>query len=133
MAMSFRSNQSVPDFSPPSFASGASGGNYGAAAGVVDIADALGALAATRTPVDRIYSAAMQNATAEKVAAIGAEASVLGTGLQAYGQTRSAKLQAEAAEKAAAEKAAAQKTSGFMSAFGGIAGAGLKLLTGGIG
>ena len=133
MAMSFRSNQSIPDFSPPSFASGASGGNYGAAAGVVDIADALGALAATRTPVDRIYSAAMQNATAEKVAAIGAEASVLGTGLQAYGQTRSAKLQAEAAEKAAEKAAAAQKNSGFMSAFGGIAGAGLKLLTGGIG
>ena len=75
----------------------------------------------------------MENASAEKIAAIGAEASVLGTGLQAYGQIKSAKLQAEAAEKAAEKAAAAQKSSGFMSAFGGIAGAGLKLLTGGIG
>ena len=133
MAMSFRSNQSVPDFSPPSFASGASGGNYGAAAGVVDIADTLGALAATRTPVDRIYSAAMQNATAEKVAAIGAEASVLGTGLQAYGQMKSAKLQADAAVKAAEEAAAAQRSSGWKSALGGIAGAGISLLTANLG
>lgn len=133
MAMSFRSNQSIPDFSPPSFASGASGGNYGAAAGIVDIAETFGALAAQRPRHDQISAAAMENASAEKIAAIGAEASVLGTGLQAYGQIKSAKLQAEAAEKAAEKAAAAQKSSGFMSAFGGIAGAGLKLLTGGIG
>ena len=131
MAMSFRSNQSIPDFSPPTLASGASGGNYGAAAGMVDIADTLGALAATRTPVDRIHAAAMENASAEKIAAIGAEASVLGTGLQAYGQVKGDKLQAEAAEKAAERAAAAQKSSGLMSAFGAIAGPGIKLLTGG--
>ena len=111
------------DLTPMSLASGASGGNYGAAAGMVDLADTFGALAGTRTPVDKIYGAAMQNKSAEKQAAMEAEAAVLATGMQAYGQIKGAKLQAEAAKAAADKQAAASKTGSFLGAIGSIGGA----------
>ena len=111
------------DLTPMSLASGASGGNYGAAAGMVDLGDTFGALAGTRTPVDKIYGAAMQNKSAEKQAAMEAEAAVLATGMQAYGQIKGAKLQAEAAKAAADKQAAASKTGSFLGAIGSIGGA----------
>ena len=111
------------DLTPMSLASGASGGNYGAAAGINDIADTFGALAARRPRYDQISAAAMENASAEKISAIDAEASVLGTGIQAYGQIKGAKLQAEAAKAAADKQAAASKTGSFLGAIGSIGGA----------
>jgi hypothetical protein len=54
-----------------------------------------------------------------------AEASVLGTGMQAYGQTKGAAMQAKASIEAAKAQADAQKSSSMMGGIASIASAGL--------
>ena len=62
----------------------------------------------------------------------GIAAQVANAGIQAFGQTQGMALQAQAQIEAAEKQASAQKSAGMMGAIGGIAGAGLKLLTGGL-
>jgi len=127
--MRFAGNRTGAEFAPISLQSGASGGNYSAAAGVVDIGNSFSAQREKAPRFDQLSAQAMKNASEERTAAMNAEASVLGTGMQAYGQTKGAAMQAQAQIEAAEKQASAQKSSGMMSAIGGIASAGLALLS----
>ena len=126
--MRFAGSRNDVDFSPPSLQSGASGGNYAAAAGVVDLGNSFGEQRKKATDWGLLSAQAMKNAAEERAAAMNAEASVLGTGLMAYGQTLGDARKAKAAEEAAEAEAEAQKTGGFLSAFGQIAGAAIPLI-----
>ena len=127
--MRFAGSRNDVDFSPISLQSGASGGNYSAAAGVVDIGNSFAAQRDKAPRYDQLSAQAMKNASDERTAAMNAEASVLGTGMQAYGQTKGYALQAKASIKAAKKQAEASKSNGIMGAIGGIASAGLALLS----
>ena len=127
--MRFAGDRTQTEFTPISLQSGASGGNYSAAAGVVDLGNSFAAQRDKAPRFDQLSAQAMKNASDEKVAAMNAEASVMGTGLAAYGQTRSSAMMAEAQIKAAKKQAEAQKSSSIMGAIGGIASAGLSLLS----
>tara|TARA_R100000951_G_scaffold116741_1_gene130322 strand:- start:2730 stop:3410 length:681 start_codon:yes stop_codon:yes gene_type:complete len=127
--MRFAGSRNDVDFSPISLQSGASGGNYAAAAGVVDLGNSFAAQREKASRYDQLSAQAMKNKSDEKTAAMNAEASVLGTGLQAYGQTKGYAMQAKAQIEAAEAQASASKSSGIMSAIGGIASAGLSLLS----
>ena len=127
--MRFAGDRSQAEFTPVSLQSGASGGNYSAAAGVVDVGKNFAAMRDKAPRFDQLSAEAMKNASDEKTAAMNAEASVLGTGMQAYGQTKGAAIQAEASIKAAEKEAEASKQSSMMGAIGGIASAGLSLLS----
>ena len=121
--MRFAGSRNDVDFSPISLQSGASGGNYSAAAGVVDLGNSFAAQRDKAPRYDQLSAQAMKNASDERTAAMNAEASVLGTGLQAYGMTKGAALQAKASIKAAKKQAEASKSSGIMGAIGSIGGA----------
>ena len=134
--MRFAGDRTKTEFAPMSLQSGASGGNYSAAAGAVDLGNSFAAQREKAPRYDQLSAQAMTNASNERTAAMNAEASVLGTGMQSYGQTKgyamqaaatieSAKLQAEAAK----EQAEASKQGSIMSAIGGIASAGIGLLS----
>ena len=124
--MRFAVSRTDVDFNPVSLQSGASGGNYSAAAGVVDIANSFGAQREKAPKYDELSSAAMQTQSAEKRAAMEAEASVMSNGIASLGQTKAAAMTAEAQIEAANKQAEAQKSSSIMGAIGGIAGAGLS-------
>lgn len=126
--MRFAGSRNNVDFSPVSLQSGASGGNYSAAAGAVDLGNSFAAQREKAPRYDELSAAAMANASAEKQAAINAEASVLGTGLQAYGMTKGYAMQAQAQIEAADKQESASKTGGFLSAFGQIASAAIPLI-----
>jgi hypothetical protein len=121
--MRFAGSRTDVDFKPVSLQSGASGGNYSAAAGVVDLGNSFAAQREKAPRYDQLSASAMANASAEKQAAMNAEASVLGTGMQAYGQTKGAALQAQASIEAAEKQAEASKQSSMMGAIGSIGGA----------
>jgi len=121
--MRFAGSKTGAEFSPISLQSGASGGNYSAAAGVVDLGNSFAAQREKAPRYDQLSASAMSNASAEKQAAMNAEASVLGTGMQAYGQTKGAALQAQAQIEAAEKQAEASKQSSMMGAIGSIGGA----------
>ncbi len=127
--MRFAGDRTQTEFSPISLQSGASGGNYSAAASAVDLGNSFAAQRDKAPKYDQLSAQAMKNASDERAAAMNAEASVLGTGMQAYGQTKGAALQAEASIEAAKKQAEASKSNGMMSAIGGIASAGLSLLS----
>ena len=127
--MRFAGSKTGAEFSPISLQSGASGGNYSAAAGVVDLGNSFAAQREKAPRYDQLSAAAMKNASDEKVAAMNAEASVLGQGMASYGQTKGAAMAAEATIKAAEKEAEASKQNGMMGAIGGIASAGLSLLS----
>ena len=121
--MRFAGSKTGAEFSPISLQSGASGGNYSAAAGVVDLGNSFAAQREKAPRYDELSAQAMKNASEEKTAAMNAEASVLGTGMQAYGQTKGAALQAKASIKAAEKEAEASKTGSMLGAIGSIGGA----------
>jgi len=121
--MRFAGDRTQTEFSPVSLQSGASGGNYSAAASAVDLGNSFAAQRDKAPRYDQLSAAAMQNASAEKQAAMNAEASVLGTGMQVYGQTRGAALQAKAQKDAAKKQAEASKTGSMLGAIGSIGGA----------
>ena len=121
--MRFAGSRTDVDFTPISLQSGASGGNYSAAASAVDLGNSFGAMRDKAPRYDQLSAQAMKNASDERTAAMNAEASVLGTGLQAYGMTKGAALQAKASIKAAKKQAEASKSSGIMGAIGSIGGA----------
>ena len=126
--MRFAGDRSQAEFTPVSLQSGASGGNYSAAAGVVDVGKNFAAMRDKAPRFDQLSAEAMKNASDEKTAAMNAEASVLGTGMQAYGQTKGAALQAKATIEAAEKEAEASKQNGIMGGIGQIASAGIGLL-----
>lgn len=121
--MRFAGSHSDVGFKPMSMQSGASGGNYSAAAGAVDLGNSFAAQREKAPRYDQLSAQAMKNASDEKTAAMNAEASVLGTGLQAYGQTKGYAMQAKASIEAAKKQAEASKTSAMMGAIGSIGGA----------
>jgi hypothetical protein len=121
--MRFAGDRSQAEFTPVSLQSGASGGNYSAAAGVVDVGKNFAAMRDKAPRFDQLSAEAMKNASDEKTAAMNAEASVLGTGMQAYGQTKGAAIQAQASIEAAEKQAEASKQSSMMGAIGSIGGA----------
>jgi hypothetical protein len=127
--MRFAGDRTQTEFSPISLQSGASGGNYSAAAGVVDLGNSFAAQRDKAPRYDQLSAQAMKNASDEKTAAMNAEASVLGTGMQAYGQTKGYAMQAKATIEAAEKEAEASKQGSMMGAIGGIASAGLSLLS----
>jgi hypothetical protein len=121
--MRFAGSKTGAEFSPISLQSGASGGNYAAAAGVVDLGNSFAAQREKAPRYDQLSAQAMKNASDEKTAAMNAEASVLGTGLQAYGQTKGYAMQAKASIEAAEKQAEASKMGSMMGAIGSIGGA----------
>lgn len=125
--MRFAGSQTNVDFSPMSLSSGASGGNYAAAAGAVNLGDSFAAMR-DKDPFNQLSAQAMKNASDERKEAMIAEANVRATGLQSYGQTKSYALAAEAEKQAAEAEARAMKTGGFLSAFGQIASAAIPLI-----
>ena len=121
--MRFAGSRQDVEFQPVSLQSAASGGNYSAAAGAVDLGNSFAAMRDKAPRYDQLSAQAMKNASDEKTAAMNAEASVLANGLMAYGQTKGAAMQAEASIKAAKKQAEAQKSSSIMGAIGSIGGA----------
>jgi len=117
------------EFEPIQLQSGKSGGNYSAAASVVDIGNSFGAQREKAPKYGDLSSAAMQTQSAEKRAAMEAEASVMATGLQSLGQAKASQMTAQASIEAAEKQASASKSSGIMSAIGGIASAAIPLLS----
>ena len=118
---------SAVDFTAPT--TGVTTGGYSGAAGVVDIADSFGAQREKAPKYDEISSMAMQTSSAEKRASMQAEADVMSAGIQSIGQAKASQMTAEAQMKAADKAASASKSSGIMSAIGGIASAGIGLLS----
>ena len=110
-------------FEPVLLRSAAGGGNYSAAAGVVDIANSFGAMRDKAPKYDALSATATGNASAEKQAAMNADATVTAAGMQSYGQTKAAALGAEAEIKAAETAAKAQKNAALFGAIGTIGGA----------
>ena len=127
--MRFAGDRTQTEFAPMSLQSGASGGNYSAAASAVDLGNSFAAQRDKAPRYDQLSAQAMSNASNERQAAMSAEASVLGTGMQAYGQTKGAAMQAKASIEAAEAEASASKQNGIMGAIGSIAGAAIPLLS----
>ena len=127
--MRFAGDRTKTEFSPMSLQSGASGGNYSAAAGAVDLGNSFAAMRDKAPKYDQLSATAMSNASAEKTAAMNAESQVTAAGMQSYGQTKGAAMQAEASIKAAEAQAEAQKSSAMMGGIASIASAGLGLLS----
>ena len=117
------------DFSPIELKSGASGGNYSAAASVVDIGNSFGEQRKKAPDWTGLSSAAMETQSAVKRAAMEAKGNVMANGIAALGSAKASQMTAQAQIEAAEAKAAASKSSGIMSAIGGIASAGLGLLS----
>jgi len=126
--MRFAGSRTDVDFKPVSLQSGASGGNYSAAAGAVDLGNSFAAMRDKAPKYDQLSAQAMKNASDEKTAAMTAEASVLGQGMASYGQTKGAAMQAKATIEAAEKQAEASKQGSMMGAIGGIASAAIPLL-----
>lgn len=118
--MRFAGSRTDVDFKPISLQSGASGGNYSAAAGAVDLGNSHATQREKAPPYGDLSAAAMMYRAAEREAALRAEASVLGAGMEAYGQTKGAALEAEASIKAAEAEAKASKTNSMFGAIGSI-------------
>jgi hypothetical protein len=116
-------------FSPQPMASASTGTGAAAAANVVNAGDTFAAMRSKAPRFDQISAEAMRNQSAEKQAAMTAEANVVGAGIGAVGQTQGAALQARGQIEAAKAQAEAQKSSAMMGAIGSIASAGLGLLS----
>ncbi len=119
-------------FEAPTLASAGGGTGAAAAAGVVDIGNAFATARSKAPRFDELSAMAMQANSAEKQAGMAASGQVAGAGIQAVGQTQGLALQAKATIEAANKKAEAERSAGWKMAIGQIAGAGLKLMTGGL-
>ena len=118
--MRFAGSRTDVDFKPVSLQSGASGGNYSAAAGAVDLGNSFAAQREKAPRYDELSGAAMQTQSAEKRAAMEAEASVMSNGIASLGQTKSAQMTAQAQIEAAEKSAEASKQGSMMGAIGSI-------------
>jgi hypothetical protein len=116
-------------FEPTTLASAGGSTGAAAAAGAVDIGSSFATARSKAPRFDELSSMAMQTNSAEKQMGMQAAAQVTGAGIQSFGQTQAAAMQAKASIEAAEKQASAQKSNGMMSAIGGIASAGLALLS----
>jgi len=116
-------------FEPPTLASAGGSTGAAAAAGAVDIGSSFATARSKAPRFDQLSAMAMQSNSQEKQAGMQAAAQVTGTGIQSFGQTQAAAMQAKATIKAAEAEAEATKSYGMMSALGGIASAGIGLIT----
>jgi len=109
------------DFTAPT--TGVTAGGYSGAAGVVDVADSFAAQREKAPKYDEIASIAEQTHSAEKRAAMEAEANVMASGIQAVSQAKASQMTAEASMKAADKAAGASKMGSALGAIGSIGGA----------
>ena len=117
------------DIKPMDLRSGASGGNYSAAAGVVDAGKTFTSMREKAPKYDQLSGTAMQTQSAEKRAAMEAEANVTSAGMQAYGAGKQSQLQAQATIKSAEIQAEAGKQDAMMGAIGSIGSAALGMFS----
>ena len=117
------------NFEAPTLASAGGSTGAAAAAGVVDVGNAFASLRNKAPKYDQLSASVMANDSAIKQAGMAAEANVMSAGIQSLGQTKSAAMMAEAQVEAAEKQASASKQGSMMSAIGGIASAGLGLLS----
>jgi len=129
MAMRFAGDKTGTSFDPMSLRSAGSAGNYSAAAGVVDAGKTFTSMREKAPKYDALSNTAMQAQSAEKRAAMQAEANVTAAGMQAYGAGKQSQLQAQAAIEAAEIQAEASKQSSMMGAIGSIGSAALGLFS----
>ena len=119
---------SAVDFTPASLQSAAGGSGYSGAADAVSLNDTYAAQREKAPKYDELANTAMQTRSAERQAAVRAEADVTGAGINAIGQTKSAMLQAQGAVAAAKAQASASKTGSMMGAIGKIGGSLIGLI-----
>ena len=117
-----------PTFAPQPMVSASGSSGAASAAGVVDVSKAFGALREKAPKYDQLAATDMANRSNERATNIRAEADTVAAGLAQIGATKQSALQAQGAIKAAELQANAAKQSAMM----GLAGTGLKLLTGGL-
>ena len=117
-----------PTFQGPQVGSFRSQG-VGAAAGMVDLAGTFQAQRKKAPKYDQMAATNMANRSAERSAALEAEALIRGTGLQSMASIKSAKMIADAQVKAARSQASAAGQGAMMSGIGSIIGAGLTLFS----
>jgi hypothetical protein len=129
MAMRFAGDKTGTSFDPMSLRSAGSAGNYSAAAGVVDAGKTFTSMREKAPKYDALSNTAMQAQSAEKRAAMEAEANVTSAGMQAYGAGKQSQLQAQAAIEAAEIQAEASKQSSMMGAIGSIGSAAIGLFS----
>ena len=117
-----------PTFQGPQVGSFRSQG-VGAAAGMVDLAGTFQAQRKKAPKYDKMAATNMANRSAERSAALEAEALIRGTGLQSMASIEAADLIANAQVKAARDAKQAAGESSLMSGIGSIIGAGVGLFS----
>ena len=101
-----------------------SGGGFGAAAGMTDLAGVFQANRKRAPRFDSMSATNIKNRGEERAAATRAEAQVAGQGIASLASVRSAEITADAQVKAAQAAASASKQGAMMSGIGSILGAG---------
>ena len=125
MRFAASSGRNIPDFTPQGLKSAGVTTNAGSAADAVSVGSIYGALRDSAPDYDKIAATAATNRAEERVAAMNAEATMTQAGISAAGTVKAAEAQAEAMKA----QAGATKKAGMMSAIGGIAAAGIGLLS----
>ena len=125
MRFAASSGRNIPDFTPQGLKSAGVTTNAGSAADAVSIGSIYGSLQDSAPEYDAIVGTAAQNRAEERVAAMNAEATMTQAGIAAAANISAAKEQA----KAMRAQASATKKAGMMSMIGGIASAGIGLLS----
>ena len=125
MRFAAASGRNLPDFTPQGLKSAGVTTNAGSAADAVSVGSIYGSLRDSAPDYDKIAATAATNRAEERIAAMNAEATMTQAGISAAGNVAAAKEQAKGMEA----QAGATKKAGFMSAIGGIAAAGIGLLS----
>lgn len=125
MRFAASSGRNIPDFTPQGLKSAGVTTNAGSAADAVSVGSIYGALRDSAPDYDKIAATAATNRAEERVAAMNAEATMTQAGISAAGTVKAAEEQAEAMRA----QAGATKKAGMMSMIGGIAAAGIGLLS----
>ena len=125
----FAASQGSAQFTDPAQFSVRSGGGFGAAAGMTDVAGILAGNRERAPKFDNMTGEMIKNRAQERITNIQAEGMIKQQGLASMAQVESAKIAAKAAEKAASLQASASKQGSMMSGIGSIIGAGIGLLS----
>ena len=125
MRFAASSGRNIPDFTPQGLKSAGVTTNAGSAADAVSVGSIFGTLQDSSPDYDKIAATAATNRAEERVAAMNAEATMTQAGISAAANVKSAEEQAEGMRA----QAGATKKAGMMSAIGGIAAAGIGLLS----
>ena len=104
-------------------------GNYGEAAGLVDMAGTWRALQQSKPKIEKILGAEIVNNANERNAMREAEAALHAQGMTSMANVKSAGMIADAQVAAAKAQAAASQSSSMMGGIGSIIGAGLSLFS----